>query len=561
MFKPIVHRRRLNRREAIGLGAAALAGGALRPRSALAAGTSLFELRLDEGAAHVAGWRTTAVLRAPRRFDLIGLRWARGGHLDAQVRARRRSGGWTPWMALPTSGDHAPDGARAPAGTEPAYTGAADIFQLRLRGSARGLRARFVRAQPTARAARHVTGRRRARARAKVRARKSQSSQPAIISRSEWGGDSVPPRAAPEYGEVQAAFVHHTVNSNDYAPEESAGIVLGIARYHRDSNGWNDIGYNFLVDKYGQVFEGRAGGVDQAVIGAQAQGYNSVSTGIACLGTFSSLPQSEAGIEALAHLIGWKLSLHGVPTEGTVVVTSRGGASNRYPSGAQVTLERIPGHRDGDSTSCPGEALYAQLPDLRARATRYSGPLAGLTVRAASTRVRSRPVRLSGQLRFPDGSSPAGAPLDIEFAVPGAAFARLAGTVCAPDGTWTASVPLTVSGLIRAAFRGDGARQPLASSPVAIRVLPTLRLGLSSRRVRHGRAVAVSGTISPKPVSGRVEVRLERLVGRRWVRVQRKRIVVRRGRYLTRVKLRRAGLHRVSVIVPGATKRLRVRAR
>jgi hypothetical protein len=531
----------------------------LRPRSALAAGTSLFELRIDEGAAHVAGWRTTKVLHAPRRFDLIGLRWARGGTLEAQVRARRRGGSWTPWMPLHRAGDHAPDGAPAPTGTEPAYTGAADVFQLRLRGSARALRARFVRAQPTARAARHVTGRRRARRRPK--ARTSQAGQPTIISRTEWGGDSVAPRAAPQYGEVQAAFVHHTVTSNGYGPEESAGIVLGIARYHRDSNGWNDIGYNFLVDQYGQVFEGRAGGVDQPVIGAQAQGYNSVSTGIACIGTFTSVPQSEPGLEALARLIAWKLSLHGVPTEGTVTVSSLGGASNRYPSGTPVTLQRIPGHRDGDSTSCPGEVLYGQLADLRARATGYAGPLAGLTVRASSTRIRTRPVQLSGRLAFPDGSSPAGAPLDIEFAVPGAPFARVAGTVCAPDGTWAASVPLTVSGLIRAAFRGDGARQPLASSPVAIHVLPTLRLGLSSHRIRHGRAIAISGTISPKPASGRVEVRIERLVGRRWVRVQRKRIGVRGGRYLTRAKLRRRGLYRVSVLVPGASRHLRVRAR
>jgi hypothetical protein len=562
VFKTIVPRRRLNRREALGLGAAAVAGGALRPRSALAAGTSLFELPLDEGAAHVAGWRTTAALRAPRRFDLIGLRWARGGHLDAQVRARRRGGGWTPWMALHATGAHAPDGARAPAGTEPAYTGTADVFQLRLRGSARDLRARFVRAQPTAQTARHLTGRlrRRARARAHKSAHTSQSSQPAIISRSEWGGDSVPPRAAPQYGEVQAAFVHHTVNSNDYTPDQSPGIVLAIARYHRDSNHWNDIGYNFLVDKYGQVFEGRAGGIDQAVVGAQAQGYNSASTGIACIGTFTDVPQTEPGLDALARLIGWKLSLHGVPTDGTVVVSSRGGPSNRYATGTPVTLDRICGHRDGDSTSCPGDSLYAQLPDLRARAGRYAGPLAGITVHAANTRIRSRPVELSGSLRFPDGSSPAGAPLDIEFAVPGAAFSRVAGTVCGPDGSWTASVPLTVSGLIRAAFTGDATRQALASSPIAIRVLPTLRLGLSSRRLRHGRSVAVSGTLFPRPSTGRVEVRLERLVGRRWVRVQRKRINVRGGRYLTRVKLRRAGLHRVSVLTPGATKRLKVRS-
>jgi len=291
-----VIRRRLNRREALGLGAAAIAGGALRPRSAFAAGTSLFELALpDEGAHAAGGWRTTHVLAAPRRFDLMGLRWKRGSHLEAQVRARRRGGSWGPWLPLHGAGDHAPDGARAPAGTEPAYTGTADLFQLRLRGSATGLKARFVRAQPTARTARHVTGRL-LRRKAKPRARKSQSSQPVIITRTEWGGDSVPPRAAPEYGEVQAAFVHHTVSSNDYGPDESAGIVLGIARYHRDSNGWNDIGYNFLVDQYGQVFEGRAGGIDQAVIGAQAQGYNSSSTGTAWSVSFQPMSCAVAAI-------------------------------------------------------------------------------------------------------------------------------------------------------------------------------------------------------------------------------------------------------------------------
>ena len=91
------------------------------------------------------------MLHAPRRFDLMGLRWKRGGHLEAQVRARKQGGSWSPWLPLHASGDHAPDGGHVPAGTEPAYTGAADVFQLRLRGSARGLRARFVRAQPTAR--------------------------------------------------------------------------------------------------------------------------------------------------------------------------------------------------------------------------------------------------------------------------------------------------------------------------------------------------------------------------------------------------------------------------
>ena len=98
--------------------------------------------------------------------------------------------------------------------------------------------------------------------------------------------------------------------------------MLGIARYHRNSNGWNDIGYNFLVDKYGQIFEGRAGGIDQPIVGAQAQGWNSLSTGISCLGTFTSIAQTPEGWTRSRALIGWKLSVHAVPTSGTVAVTS-----------------------------------------------------------------------------------------------------------------------------------------------------------------------------------------------------------------------------------------------
>ena len=301
---------------------------------------------------------------------------------------------------------------------------------------------------------------------------------------------------------MQAAFVHHTVSANDYGPEDSAGIVLGIARYHRDSNGWNDIGYNFLVDQYGQVFEGRAGGIDQAVIGAQAQGYNSASTGIATIGTFTAVGLSRGGdgragapdrLEAVAARRA---------DRGPGRRASRGGATNRYPSGTPVTLERICGHRDGDSTACPGDTLYAQLPDLRARASRYAGPLAGITVRAATRRIRTRPVELSGELRFPDGSSPAAAPLQIQFAVPGATFAPIADTACGPDGRWAASVPLTQSGSLRAAFVGDATRPPLASSPIAIRVLPTCGCGSRPGALRAGRHVAVSRHPVPQADDG-----------------------------------------------------------
>jgi N-acetylmuramoyl-L-alanine amidase len=531
--------RYLTRRQALRLGAGALAAGALRsPVVSLAARPALFELPLDDPAGD--GWRTTPVLRAPRRFDLIGVRWAPGARLEAQVRARPRRGRWTPWVTLPTVGAHAPDRSRAQNGTDPAFTGAADEFQLRLRGSARGLRARFVRALPTAAGARRLAR----------RAQAGGVSAPAIIPRSAWGADTVPPRTDPDYGAVQLAFVHHTVTANAYRPEDSAGIVLGIARFHRDGNGWNDIGYNFLVDRYGQVFEGRAGGVGAAVVGAQAQGYNAQSTGIACLGTFSSVAETAAGMDALARLIGWKLSLHGVPTQGEVTVVSAGGETNRYPAGTPVTLQRISGHRDGDRTSCPGDTLYAQLAELRRRAARYAGPISNVTVSALAHQRGATPTVLAGVLRFADGSSPAGATLAVQYARGRSeAWTSLGTTMCGADGAWSAAVALPASGRVRVVFSGDAARPPLASAPIAVQVVPLLTLTSGSRRVRAGGAVALRGTVAP--AARRVAFRLERRVGRLWVTVVRRQLPVRGGRFATRVRLHRRGSYRASVSAGG----------
>jgi uncharacterized protein with LGFP repeats len=561
-----VLRRRLTRRDALGLGAAAFAAGALRSGPALANPTSLFELDLaGEGAraAAAGGWRTTGVLRAPRRFDLIGLRWARGAAVEAEVRARRRGGDWSAWVPLHPRGDHRPDDDDGtPAGTDPAWTGPADLFQLRLRGSARGLRARFVRTRPTAAVARRAAARLRRRRgrRSAGGARAAQAGPPVIITRTEWGGDTVPPRAAPGYGQVQLAFVHHTVTANDYGPADSAAIVLGIARYHRDSNGWNDVGYNFLVDKYGQVFEGRAGGIDQAVVGAQAQGWNSVSTGIACLGTFSEVAQSEPGMDALARLIGWKLSLHGVPVQGEVTVTSAGGSTNRYPAGTPVAFARVAGHRDGNETTCPGDALYAQLPALRERAARNASPVSRVTARPTTRRVRAlRPVTLSGDLRFADGSSPSGAPLAIEFQAVGAAWQQIGTATCAPDGRWTGQVALPRSGLVRAVYGGGSGRPRLESAPTRIRVLPKVGIEMSAKRMRVGRRITVRGTVEPIE-SEYVTLTVQRRSRRRWRTVERRRLRLRDGAYRGRVRLRRTGRYRVSISVGGTTRRRLLRA-
>ncbi|MGI8623208.1 MAG: N-acetylmuramoyl-L-alanine amidase, partial [Solirubrobacteraceae bacterium] len=385
---------------------------------------------------------------------------------------------------------------------------------------------------------------------------------PPILDRRSWGGNRLPPKEAPIYGVVHAGFVHHTVTANNYAPSDSRSIVLAICHYHRDHNGWNDIGYNFLVDKYGQIFEGRDGGIDQAVIGAQAQGYNSSSTGVSCLGDYTSLGFTKPGLEAVAQLLAYKLPLHGVPVKGKVTVTSQGGADNRYRSGARVRLDRISGHRDGDATTCPGNGLYRQLAGLRDRTDQLAVPLSGLTIRAAQTELRyPAPLDLAGGLRFEDESSAAGAPIQVQYQPRGGSAWQVLQTLPARgDGTFATEVPLPTSGRVRAVFPGDLTRAVVDGSPIDVTVVPGLALTLSPRRPPVGSATTVAGTVTPAGPK-RARLTVERRVGSRYLPVSRRKVQVSSdGAVDTTFRPSRPGLYRVSLSVGGATARRFVRA-
>ena len=90
----------------------------------------------------------------------------------------------------------------------------------------------------------------------------------------------------PDYGTVKAGFIHHTVNSNSYSPSQVPSLLRGIYAYHTQSRGWRDIGYNFLVDRFGRIWEGRYGGVTRAVVGAHTLGYNEYSFALSAIGNF-----------------------------------------------------------------------------------------------------------------------------------------------------------------------------------------------------------------------------------------------------------------------------------
>jgi flagellar hook assembly protein FlgD len=196
---------------------------------------------------------------------------------------------------------------------------------------------------------------------------------PTIITRAQWHANEAIRRAPPRYADgVHLAIVHHTAGSNSYTASQSAGIVRAIEIYHVQGNGWNDIGYNFLVDKYGQIFEGRYGGMTRAVIGAHAMGFNAGSVGAALIGSYSTATVTPAAKAALVSLLAWRLDLSHVDPRSRVVRISAG--NPRYPPGTAVTLAAISGHRDTYPTSCPGSSLYAQLPSIRTAVARTGLP-------------------------------------------------------------------------------------------------------------------------------------------------------------------------------------------
>jgi hypothetical protein len=544
----------LTRRRALTLGAAAglsslvsravptaWARGAGAPRS--------FGLAVARGDFDARG--RTGVLRAPSRFDLLGARGEGRAGLGLEVRVRPRGGAWSPWVPLGAGHHHRPDTGTGAHASDPVWAGGADELQLRAARRPRGaLQVHFV-AVPAA------TKRSGARASMAVAHAAQAGAQPAIITRSAWGGDGVRPRAAPSYGDVQVAFVHHTVSANDYGPQDSAGIVLAMAKYHRDTNGWNDLGYNFVVDKYGQIFEGRAGGIDQAVIGAQAQGYNSHSTGIANIGTFTDVGQSDVALDALARLIAWKLPLHGAPVTGQIVLTSGGGNLNRYKSGTPVTLERICGHRDGDATECPGTALYAQLPALRTRVAAIAPAVpvgvVGLTMDPPGARsvVYGEALALTGALKHGDGSPIAGQRVLVQKQGK-SGWVTVARTQSGDDGAWTASVPWRAAGRVRARAAVTGSTAA-ATDGVQVGCTPALSAKARTTRIKAGRSLAVSGTVRPlAPVVVTVE---KQGSDGKWRKVATTTIRPRRAQFTAAVALKRPGLYRLTPRTgSGATK-------
>ncbi len=291
-------------------------------------------------------------------FDVVGLSWT-GSAPTMGVHVRYRSGHrWSGWTEVPVGSDHGPDPGTAEArharqGTDPLLVPTSDGVQVRVDAAGpvpKDLRVDLVDpgtspADATA-AATPPAG-----------SAVAAEHRPRIHSRAEWGAQESMRRGHPRYGHVHVGFVHHTAGTNRYTPSQVPALIRGIYAYHVRTLGWDDIGYNFLVDKWGRIWEGRRGGAARAVIGAHTLGYNASSFAMSALGNYESSSPSGAMVAAYTRLFAWKLGLsHVNPTDSVRLVRS---------DGSHHRFRRIAGHREAYPTECPGNRLQSRIPAIR----------------------------------------------------------------------------------------------------------------------------------------------------------------------------------------------------
>ena len=369
----------------------------------------------------LAAGRTLASAAAPERFNLVGLHWRGSG--TVQFRTRSASGRWSAWADAAPELEDQPDAGtseRARKGAwrlgNPWWVGPSDRIEYRRRGAVTRLRAWLVWSPAAGVPARSL----------------QRAGAPAIVPRSGWNADEKIRRAAPSFAStLRLALVHHTAGANGYTAAEAPAIVRAIQLYHVKGNGWNDIGYNFLVDRFGTVYEGRFGGIERNVVGAHAEGFNTGSVGVAVLGEYSSLAVSAGARGAVAKLLAWRLDLAHVDPASTQSFISGGNA--RFGAGLPVFLRTVSGHRDTGFTDCPGTALYNLLTGLAGDAARTGLPklYAPLVTGTVPGLVRVR-ARLSSALPWT---------VEIRDAA-GVLAASTAGTGANVDWTWDATTAL-----------------------------------------------------------------------------------------------------------------------
>jgi hypothetical protein len=334
-----------------------LTAAALLPPHPAPATAAVSPLPSDTSYQEIALSGPSVQARQTKPFGMVAVTWPTGAQgVVAKVRVEQ-DGKWGDWQTLQVEDEHGPDpsapeGAER-AGTEPLWVGTATGVQASAVTTAgttvAGSRVVLIEPGVLASDSTEPSG-------VEAQASRAPYPMPIMFSRKRWGADERLRCARPKYTTtVLAAFVHHTADRNDYTRAQVPAMVRATYAYHVRSRGWCDLGYNFLVDRFGRIFEGRAGGAQLPVLGAHTAAYNSNSFGVALIGNFEKAAPPAAMLEATARVIAWKFDANYRSPAATVVLDGS-------------KLHTVSGHRDTKATACPGTQLYNKLGWLKQRA-------------------------------------------------------------------------------------------------------------------------------------------------------------------------------------------------
>lgn len=480
-------------------------------------------------------------------YRLVAVTWdgTASGEDEVSAWVRHRSEGtWSQWYALHGGDDHAPDpgtaeDARQRGGTDPLIVPESDGVQVRVSTSSGespdGLRVDLVHPGESPADTEIATSSTAAAA----------AARPKIRLRKAWGADERIRRGTISYGQIKAGVVHHTVNSNSYSKSDVPGIIRGIYSYHVNGRGWNDIGYNFLVDKWGRIWEGRKGGIGKPVIGAHTYGHNDDAFAMSAIGTYTDKAPSAAVLAAYSRLYAWKFDMHGIDPKGK---TNLDGLKRRT----------LIGHRDTYATACPGDALYRKLPAIRTgTANRMSPVRVGNAAKVKSSFAQSTvPRRTQATMRVSMPPKAAGAHVWLQ---------RRPGK----GAEWSSTQRTNLNQRGKARFRFAEQKRGKYQYRVVASTLPrkygkvrTLTVGrapvtarLSTGSVVAGKKAKLNVSTAPKRSGDRVVLQRRGGSGSKWNVTKRKRLT-RQGKTTFRIGTARPGKVKLRVVVKPKPKRI-----
>jgi hypothetical protein len=503
------------------------------------------ELPVTDDSLSAAGsqrWRSDRL--ETTTYTMAAFIWPTGSRGSPSFRIRsRRGGAWGAWTTVPPMHDGQDEGTEVRSehtGTELAWVGRSTAIQYEVSGPRPdGLRLVLLYPRPS-RSDSTVESR----LNGSISSRTAPAAlEPSMFLRQDWGADETWRNGRPAYNHrMQQVHVHHTANANDYSSDQVPSLIRGIYRYHTHYLGWSDIAYNFLVDRFGGVWEGRAGGPELLVRGAHTRGFNSSSTGIAVIGNFDEVRPASSVLRSVAQIAAWKVHASGGWPRGRVRVRSEG--SDLYDANDLVLLRVIAGHRDTNQTACPGRYLYNALPIIRRRA--------GKLIREAE--VASQPVQIlapaaitgtasvgSQLLLQPGAYDPPDAALTIEWLRNGMEIVGATQTtyVVAPEDFGT-----QLSARVTATYEGRVQASQLSAMVGPVTAVPSAKVrivgGPGSAQIKVNVQAPAGVAVSP---AGDVEVSLG---GRR------RSVRLVDGRASARFKGLKPGRRRVSVRYSGA---------